>query len=75
MTLKDASVGRRYRVKKIETAADTERRLETLGITEESFLWVMNKKRCGTLIVKSRGTRFALGGKIAEGIIIGRTDQ
>ncbi len=72
MNLKEATVGRNYRVIKISSPEDTERRLETLGITEESCLAVLGKKRCGTVIVKSRGTRFALGYKIAENIMIER---
>lgn len=72
MSLKEGSVGRNYRVIKISAPKDTERRLETLGITEDSCLSVLGKKRCGTVIVKSRGTRFALGYKIAENIMIER---
>lgn len=75
MNLKEASVGKNYRVLKISSPEDTERRLETLGITEESTLSVLNKKRCGTVIIKSRGTRFALGSKIAENIMIERENK
>lgn len=74
MNLKDAVPGRRYRVIKISAPQDTERRLETLGITEDSALFMLNKKRSGTVIIKSRGTRFALGARIAENILIGRAD-
>ena len=74
MNLKEAMVGRSYRVAQITSPEDTERRLETLGITEDSSLSVLGKKRCGTVIVKSRGTRFALGYKIAENIMIKRAD-
>lgn len=72
MNLTEGIKGTRYKVKKIGTPTDTERRLETLGITEESVLEVLNKKRRGALIVKSRGTRFAIGEKIAEKIEIRR---
>lgn len=74
MNLTEGTVGRSYRVEKINTPQDTERRLETLGITEGSSLSVLNKKRCGTMIVKSRGTRFAVGSKIAADILIRRAD-
>lgn len=72
MNLTEAAAGRDYRVEKIGTLPETERRLETLGITEGSVLSVLNKKNCGTVIVKSRGTRFALGSKIACDIMIRR---
>lgn len=74
MKLVQAIIGNSYEVLSIKTASDTEIRLETLGMTEGSKVDVLGKKRNGTVIIKSRGTRFALGGKIAEGIEIRRID-
>ena len=47
------------------------RRLEALGVNEGTLITIMNKKGSGTLIIKVRGTRLALGRQIAEGIEIG----
>lgn len=47
-----------------------ERRLEALGLTAGTQITVLNKKQNGALIVKVRGTRFALGQHIAAGILI-----
>ena len=40
---------------------DLERRLEALGMTEGTRVSVLRKKRLGAMIVKVRGTRFAVG--------------
>ncbi|MDO4555775.1 MAG: FeoA domain-containing protein [Lachnospiraceae bacterium] len=47
-----------------------ERRLEVLGLTEGSHVLVMNNKKKGAMVVKIRGTRFAIGQKIAENITV-----
>ena len=39
----------------------TEKRLEALGMTKGTPVEVLNRKRSGTMIVRVRGTRFALG--------------
>ncbi len=45
------------------------RRLEALGVNCRSTpLLVMNKKNSGTMIIKVRGTRLALGRRITGGI-------
>ena len=46
------------------------RRLEALGVNEQTKIVMMNKKGSGTVIIKVRGTRLALGRRIAEGIEI-----
>ncbi len=46
------------------------RRLEALGVNERTPVTVLNKKGSGSLIIKVRGTRLALGRQIAEGITI-----
>ncbi len=45
------------------------RRLEALGVNENTPLLVMNKKNSGTMIIKVRGT-VALGRRITGGIDI-----
>lgn len=47
-----------------------ERRLEALGLTEGTNITVLNRKKRGAIIVKVRGTRFAIGQHIAAGIRI-----
>ena len=39
-----------------------------LGVNENTPLLVMNKKNSGTMIIKVRGTRLALGRRITGGI-------
>ena len=51
------------------------RRLEALGVNEGTLVTIMNKKGSGTLIIKVRGTRLALGRQIADGIEIGGADN
>ena len=46
------------------------RRLEALGVNERTPVTVLNKKGSGSLIIKVRGTRLALGRQIAEGITV-----
>lgn len=71
MNLNDSSIDKTYRV--LEVAGldlPVERRLEALGLTEGTNITVLNKKTKGAVIVKVRGTRFAVGHHIASGIRI-----
>ena len=68
MTLYNAPCKRKYLVKKILTEKSTERRLEALGLTENSAVELISRKRGGASIVKIRGTRFAVGREICESI-------
>ncbi len=54
---------------------DLERRLETLGLTEGTSFEILNKKRNGAIIIKVRGTRFAIGKDIAKGIRVERSEK
>ena len=60
MLLKDAKIGRTYTVKSIHLPFQLERRLEALGMTRQTAISVLNRKGKGILIIKLRGTRFAL---------------
>ncbi len=40
-------------------------------MTGSAAVTVMNKKRGGAMIIRVRGTRFAIGREFAEGIIVG----
>lgn len=70
MRLIEGGMGRSYRVEAVDLPIQTERRLEALGLTEGTVVTVMNRKKRGALIIKVRGTRFALGRTIGEHIRI-----
>lgn len=71
MKLSDGEIGKTYTVINIDLQDQVKRHLEILGMTEKSKLSVLNKKRHGAMIVKFRGTRFAVGKKFADGIEVG----
>lgn len=73
MKLNQGEIAKTYRVIKVEVQKDLQRRLEVLGMTGGTVLEVMNKKSGGTMIVKIRGTRFALGKKITENVEVSAT--
>ena len=68
MLLKDARIGKTYVVENIHLPFQLERRLEALGMTRETPVSVLNRKGKGILIIKLRGTRFALGYNITKEI-------
>ena len=70
MTLSEGKVGCTYKVLKIDLDAQTERRLEALGLTEGTNIELLNQKRKGTSIFSVRGTRLAVGPAIALGIFV-----
>lgn len=70
MKLHEGMVGKSYLVTSIVLEDKITRRLEALGVNERTQILVLNKKRSGTIMIKVRGTRLALGGSIADGIEI-----
>lgn len=70
MNLKEAKEAREYTVVGMELSVETERRLCVLGLTQNSKIFVMNNQKKGTMIVRIRGCRYALGRKIAEHIYV-----
>lgn len=68
MKLYEGSIGSTYTVYSVMVDEAVTRRLESLGVNEMTPVTVMNKKRSGTIIIKVRGTRLALGRRISEGI-------
>lgn len=68
MTLLEGKAGKSYLVKELMTDEDVMRRLEVLGINEETRVKILNCKKNGTMIIKVRGSRLAIGRKIALGI-------
>ena len=70
MILKDAQIGRTYTVESVRLPFQLERRLEALGMTRKTSISVLNRKGKGILIIKLRGTRFALGYNITKNITV-----
>ncbi len=70
MNLCEGEKGNTYLVDNVALPDDIARRLEALGVNENTPVTIQNKKRNGTLIMKVRGTRLALGRQIGEGIEI-----
>lgn len=76
MNLNDSCVHKIYRVVEVSgLELPVERRLEALGLTEGTSVTILNKKNRGAVIVKVRGTRFAVGQNIAAGIRIEEVAQ
>ena len=70
MFLSDGKVGNSYSVEDITLPVEIERRLEALGMTTGATVSVLNSKERGILIIKLRGTRFALGRNITKNILV-----
>ena len=70
MLLKDIDTGKSCIVEKIDLPFQMERRLEALGMTKESVISVLNRKGKGIIIIKLRGTRFALGYHMTKNITV-----
>lgn len=70
MLLSEGKIGTSYQVQKIKLPTDMEKRLEALGMTCGTSIDVLNSKSRGVLIVKVRGTRFALGRNITKNILV-----
>ena len=68
MNLKEGIKNHTYKVVGIHLELQLERRLEALGLTEGSHVVVLNNDKKGALTVRFRGTRFAIGRRIAEQI-------
>ena len=71
MNLSNGLIGHTYIVEDIQLESSIMRRLQMLGLTQGTSVELLNKKRNGALIFKVRGTRFAIGKNVAEGILIG----
>ncbi len=74
MTLQEGHAGNKYTVERMELPVNLERRLEALGLIEGSEIAVLRKKRRGAMIIKVRGTRFAVGYGISSRIFVEKED-
>lgn len=66
MKLYEGQKGSTLQVIHMELPVQTERRLEVLGMLEGTRITVVNRKKKGAMIIKIRGTRFAVGQSITE---------
>lgn len=69
MKISEGKINVNYNVIELQLDPAIRRRLESLGITEGSRIQILNRKRNGAFIIKTRGTRWAIGKQISEGII------
>lgn len=74
MTLEDGKIGEEYLVKEMDLPLAVHMRLRSLGMTEGTCIRVLNRKRKGAIIFKVRGTRLAVGRKIASCITTEKKD-
>lgn len=70
ITLCDGKTGVSYQVKSMNLAKATQMRLFALGMTEGTSITVLNNKKSGSVIFNVRGTRLAVGRKIASEIYL-----
>ena len=68
--LNECEVGKRYVVTGVQVDESITRRLEALGVNEGTPVNILNKKGSGSVIIKIRGTRLALGRRRSEGITV-----
>ena len=71
MYLSEGKIGGSYHVKDIKLPTKMEKRLEAWGMPRGPSVAVLNSKSQGVLIIKVRGTRFALGRNITKKILVG----
>jgi ferrous iron transport protein A len=57
-----------YLVEQLSLPTRVEKRLQALGMTQGTRISVLNNKNAGTLIIKVRGTRLAIGKGISSRI-------
>lgn len=70
MYLCNGKIGNEYKVMDMKLPVNMEKRLQALGMTNGTSVAVLNSKSKGVLIVKVRGTRFALGRNITKNIVV-----
>ena len=70
MRLKEGKDHHTYIVQEIHIELNLERRLEALGLTQGAEITIVNNDKTGAMTVRFRGTRFALGRRIADNIIV-----
>jgi len=76
MILYEGKMGGTYKIIDIKIEDKIKRRLEVIGLTNGTQIDILNKNMNGSLILKVRGSRFAISKQIAKGIeVIVRNEQ
>ena len=75
MTLAEGKIGHDYIIETLDLPDQTEKRLQALGMIEGTEISVLNNKNEGTVIIKMRSTRLALGNGISSHIGIRGKDH
>jgi len=70
VTLQEGNGGSRYKGGKLGLPGGVGGRLEGPGLIEGTTVTVLRKKRRGAMIIKVRGTRFAVGWGISTHITV-----
>lgn len=70
MRLKEGKKNHVYTVSMLRLELNLERRLQALGLTTGSQVMILNNDKKGAITIRVRGTRFAVGRRIAENIIV-----
>lgn len=68
--LNECEIGKWYTVTGVQVEESITRRLEALGVNEGTPVNILNRKGSGSVIIKVRGTRLALGKRLSEGITV-----
>lgn len=70
MTLYEGVAGKEYWIQELSVDPVISKRLEALGFNEGTKIIISARKKEGSMIVKIRGTRLALGKHITTHILI-----
>ena len=73
MKLNETPIEQDFIIVRVQEEERLLRRLEALGILEGTRVHVLNRTRNGATIIKVRGSRWALGNDIAQGIEVEET--
>ena len=73
MTLEEGKINQVYCINKLLIDGNTSRRLQSLGLIHGTNIKVVNKKKNGSVILKARGSRIAIGRDIASKILLMET--
>lgn len=68
MILSEGKIGEKYMIFNIKLDEKIKRRLEVLGLINYTQVEILNKNITGSLILKVRGSRFAISKEISKGI-------
>lgn len=68
MKLMDGNVQKNYHVLQKSLPDRIDRRLEAIGMTVGTTVSILHKKKCAAMVIKVRGTRFAIGSDISRHI-------